>query len=83
MNVLRNKQQLLLMTGPQRLTYVFNNLNVYFWIRHFTIPLGQEDGGEFILHIDWLKWGKAEVLYQHQNLSNKPVFIGQQKMYKV
>ena len=45
-------------------------------MRHFPIPLGQVGGGEFILHIDWSKWGMAGVLYQRQHDPNNPVFIG-------
>ena len=45
-------------------------------VRHFPIPLGEPGGGEFILHIDWSKWGMAGVLYQRQHESKKPVFIG-------
>ena len=45
-------------------------------VRQFPIPLGQEGGGEFVLHIDWSKFGMAGVLYQRQVASKSPVFIG-------
>ena len=44
-------------------------------IRHFSILLSQERGGEFILHINWSKWGVVGVLYKCQYISDKPVFI--------
>ena len=44
-------------------------------VSQFPIPLGQESGGEFILQIDWSKWGMAGVLYQCQHIPDKPVFI--------
>ena len=45
-------------------------------VRQFPIPLGQPGGGEFILHVDWLKFGMAGVLYQRQSASKSPVFLG-------
>ena len=80
MNSLRNKRKL---TEEDWTPEIDNNFKVLIEmfltpggpIRRFPIPLGQEGGGEFILHVDWSKWGIAGVLYQRQH-ERSPVFIG-------
>ena len=58
MNCLRNKQQLTADDWTPELDECFRKLKSLFLeqggpVRHFPIPLGQVNGGEFILHIDW------------------------------
>ena len=43
-------------------------------VGHFPIFRVSPGGGEFILHIDWSRWGMAGVLYQDKG-GNQPVFI--------
>ena len=81
MNSLRNKRQLTDADWTPEINANFRKLRSLFLeqggpVRHFPIPLGQVGGGEFILHIDWSKWGMAGVLYQRQHDPEKPVFIG-------
>ena len=80
MNSLRNKRQLTANEWTHEIDS-FQKLKSLFLdqggpVRHYPIPLGQEGGGKYILHIDWSKWGMAGVLYQHQHEPDKPVFIG-------
>ena len=72
MNGLRNKRQLTAVDWTLEIEACFQKLKSLFLEQggpkhHFPIPLGQEGGGEFILHIDWSKWGMAGVLYQRQH----------------
>ena len=76
MNSLRNKRQL----GPdewtEELESNFQTLKAAFTtdggpVRHFPISRGSPGGGEFILHIDWSRWGMAGILYQDQGGRNQ------------
>ena len=67
MNSLRNKRHL----GPddwtKELESNFQTLKTDGGpVCHFPISRGIPGGGEFILHIDWSRWGMAGVLYQDQ-----------------
>ena len=81
MNSLRNKRQVTTDDWTPELDACFRKLKSLFLDqggpeRQFPIPVGQVGGGEFILHIDWSKWGMAGVLYQCQHDPEQPVFIG-------
>ena len=81
MNGLRNKRTLTDEDWTPEINECFRKLKSQFLeqggrVQHFPIPLGQEGGGKFILHIDWSKWGMAGVLYQRQHNKKNPVFIG-------
>ena len=69
MNGLRNKRELTEDDWTPEIEANFRSLIQLFLepggpVRQFPIPLGQEGGGEFVLHIDWSKFGMAGVLYQ-------------------
>ena len=64
MNGLTNKRQLTADDWTTEINSFFQKLKSLFLdqggpAQHFPIPLGQEGGGEFILHIDWSKCGMA------------------------
>ena len=70
-NSLRNEQQLVSEEGTDDIESNFKALKAVFVtksgpVRHFPISEGSPGGGEFILHIDWSKWGIAGILYQDQ-----------------
>ena len=81
MNELRNKRQLTTDDWTPEIPAHFQKFKSLFLeqvgpVCHFLIPLGQEGSGEFILHIDWSKWGMVGVQNQQQHVPDKAAFVG-------
>ena len=80
MNSLNNKWQIGTEEWTTEIQANFQALKVTFVtdggpVHHFPICRGSPGGGDFILHIDWSKWGMASMLYQDEG-GDKSVFLG-------
>ena len=80
MNSLNNKRQIGMEEWTTEIQANFQALKATFVtdggpVHHFPICRGCPGGGDFILHIDWSKWGMVSMLYQDEG-GDKSVFLG-------